>query len=69
HEAVYAGMNSVIELIRVLVEFGGVAAGKAAMALHDIDAGDPRLPLRALTAQQKDIVVDRMRNAGFLVKR
>ncbi|MGL5671467.1 MAG: dihydrodipicolinate synthase family protein, partial [Plesiomonas shigelloides] len=24
HEAVYAGMNSVIELIRVLVEFGGV---------------------------------------------
>ncbi|KAB7663785.1 dihydrodipicolinate synthase family protein [Plesiomonas shigelloides] len=69
HEAVYAGMNSVIELIRVLVEFGGVAAGKAAMALHDIDAGDPRLPLRALTAQQKDIVVDRMRNAGFLAKR
>lgn len=69
HEAVYAGMDSVIELIRVLVEFGGVAAGKAAMALHDIDVGDPRLPLRALTAQQKDIVVDRMRNAGFLVKR
>ncbi|MGL5605585.1 MAG: N-acetylneuraminate lyase, partial [Plesiomonas sp.] len=47
----------------------GVAAGKAAMALHDIDAGDPRQPLRALTAQQKDIVVDRMRNAGFLAKR
>ncbi|EHK5439700.1 dihydrodipicolinate synthase family protein [Aeromonas hydrophila] len=69
HDAVYRGMNSVIELIRILVEFGGVAAGKAAMELHDIDAGDPRLPLRALTAQQKHIVVERMRSAGFLVKR
>jgi N-acetylneuraminate lyase len=68
HTAVYRGMNSVIELIRVLVEFGGVAAGKAAMALHDIDAGDPRLPLRALTVQQKEIVVEKMRNAEFLLK-
>ncbi|GHA48899.1 dihydrodipicolinate synthase family protein [Photobacterium aphoticum] len=66
HDAVIKGMDSVIALIRVLVEFGGVAAGKAAMALHDIDAGDPRLPLKALTAEQKDIVATRMREAGFL---
>ncbi|MGL4268301.1 MAG: N-acetylneuraminate lyase, partial [Plesiomonas sp.] len=42
------------------------AAGKVAMALHDIDAGDPRLPLRALTAQQKEVVLEKMRSAGFL---
>ncbi|KXF82228.1 dihydrodipicolinate synthase family protein [Enterovibrio coralii] len=66
HDAVIKGMDTVIDLIRVLVEFGGVAAGKAAMALHDIDAGDPRLPLRALTAEQKEIVADKMRAAGFL---
>ncbi len=66
HAAVYKGMDSVVDLIRVLVEFGGVAAGKAAMALHDIDAGDPRLPLRALTAEQKITIETRMRAAGFL---
>lgn len=66
HAAVYRGMDTVIALIRVLVEFGGVAAGKVAMALHDIDAGDPRLPLRALTAQQKEVVLEKMRSAGFL---
>lgn len=66
HQAVIKGMDNVIDLIRVLVEFGGVAAGKAAMALHDINAGDPRLPLRTLTAEQKITVEQRMRAAGFL---
>ncbi|MGR5280097.1 dihydrodipicolinate synthase family protein [Photobacterium damselae] len=66
HAAVVKGMDNVIALIRVLVEFGGVAAGKAAMALHGIDCGDPRLPLRALTAEQKETVVAKMRDAGFL---
>ena len=59
-------MDNVVDLIRVLVEFGGVAAGKAAMSLHNIDAGDPRSPLTPLTAEQKSIVVEKMRNAGFL---
>lgn len=59
-------MDNVIALIRVLVEYGGVAAGKAAMALHDIDAGNPRLPLKALTAEQKADVVAKMQAAGFL---
>lgn len=61
--AVQRGMDHVIALIRVLVEFGGVAAGKAAMQLHGIDAGNPRLPLRALTKEQKQTVVNRMRDA------
>lgn len=46
-------MDSVIAIIRVLVEYGGVAAGKVAMQLHGIDVGDPRRPLRPLSAQQK----------------
>jgi N-acetylneuraminate lyase len=65
-ETVFDSMTNVIELIRVLVEFGGVAAGKAAMALHGIDAGDARLPLTPLTTEQKRIVVERMKAANFL---
>lgn len=61
--AVREDMDRVIALIRILVEFGGVAAGKAAMQLHGIDAGDPRLPLRTLTQEQKQLVVNRMRDA------
>ncbi|MUK63773.1 N-acetylneuraminate lyase [Aliivibrio fischeri] len=65
-EAVFNKMTNVIELIRVLVDFGGVAAGKVAMELHDINAGDPRLPLMPLTTEQKVTVATRMRNAGFM---
>ncbi len=65
-EAVFNKMTNVIELIRVLVDFGGVAAGKVAMELHDISAGDPRLPLMPLSAEQKATVVERMRAANFL---
>lgn len=63
---VAALMDKVIALIRVLVEYGGVAAGKAAMELHGIDAGDPRLPIRPLTTVQKADVVAKMRDADFL---
>ncbi|MBB1312725.1 MULTISPECIES: dihydrodipicolinate synthase family protein [Aliivibrio] len=66
HDAVFNKMTNVIELIRVLVEFGGVAAGKIAMELHDINAGDPRLPLMPLSAEQKLAVVEKMRAANFL---
>ncbi len=65
-EAVFNKMTNVIELIRVLVDFSGVAAGKVAMELHDINAGDPRLPLMPLSAEQKATVVERMRAANFL---
>ncbi|MGF1751109.1 dihydrodipicolinate synthase family protein [Vibrio cionasavignyae] len=63
---VSALMDKVIAIIRVLVEYGGVAAGKAAMALHGIDVGDPRLPIRALTTTQKADVIAKMRDADFL---
>jgi len=63
---VAALMDKVIAIIRVLVQYGGVAAGKAAMELHGIDAGNPRLPIRSLTAEQKADVVAKMRDADFL---
>ncbi|MGF1698518.1 dihydrodipicolinate synthase family protein [Vibrio lamellibrachiae] len=66
HDIVISKMDNVIALIRVLVEFGGVSAGKAAMALHDINAGDARLPLLPLTQEQKDTVINKMRSAEFI---
>ena len=41
----------------LLVRYGGVAAAKAMMAVHGIDAGDPRPPLKALTAAEKKTIV------------
>ena len=65
-ETVTALMDKVIGIIRPLVQFGGVAAGKAAMQLHGIDVGNPRLPLRTLSDEEKAEVVEQMRAAGFM---
>lgn len=59
-------MDKVIAIIRVLVQYGGVAAGKVAMKLHDIDVGDPRRPLRPMTEQQKQDALQAFRKADFL---
>ena len=59
-------MDKVIAIIRVLVEYGGVAAGKVAMQLHGIDAGDPRTPIKSLTAAQKADVLAKLRDADFM---
>jgi N-acetylneuraminate lyase len=59
-------MDKVIAIIRVLVEYGGVAAGKVAMKLHGIDVGDPRRPLRPMTEQQKQDALQAFRKADFL---
>jgi N-acetylneuraminate lyase len=66
HAQVSKLMDKVIALVRVLVEYGGVAAGKAAMHLHGIDVGNPRLPIRALSDAQKEDVVAKMAAAGFM---
>lgn len=59
-------MDKVIAIIRVLVEYGGVAAGKVAMQLHGIDAGDPRTPIKSLSAAQKADVLAKLRDADFV---
>lgn len=63
---VAACMDKVIAIIRVLVQYGGVAAGKVAMKLHGIDVGDPRRPLRPMTEQQKQDALQALRKADFL---
>jgi N-acetylneuraminate lyase len=65
-QTVTALMDKVIALIRPLVQYGGVAAGKAAKQLHGIDVGNPRLPIRALSDAEKQDVVAKMQAAGFM---
>ncbi|MEM6160484.1 dihydrodipicolinate synthase family protein [Erwinia sp. P6884] len=66
HQDVAACMDKVIAIIRVLVQYGGVAAGKVAMQLHGIDAGDPRRPLAPMNGQQKQDALRAFREADFL---
>ena len=58
----------VMKLVGVLSEFGGVAAGKAIMAMHGIDCGDPRLPIDALTDGQKQEIIQRVEALGIIEK-
>lgn len=66
HQDVAACMDKVIAIIRVLVQYGGVAAGKLAMQLHGIDVGYPRRPLRPMTSEQKRVALDAFRAADFI---
>ena len=56
-----AGMAKVCQIIYMLVQYGGVAAGKAMMKIHGIDVGDVRLPLKALTPAQKMDILSRLK--------
>ena len=48
-----------IEMIRLLVNYGGIPTGKAYMKLVGMDCGECRLPLRSLTSDQsKQFKVD-----------
>ena len=60
-ETARAGMAKLCSIVDILFRYGGVAAGKAMMAIHGIDAGNPRLPLKALTAGQKKDIVTRLK--------
>ena len=66
HQDVAACMDKVIAIIRILVQYGGVAAGKLAMQLHDIDVGAPRRPLRPMTSEQKRVALEAFRAADFI---
>lgn len=58
----------VVKLVDILVEFGGVSAGKAIMAMHGVDCGDARLPLSPLTAAQKEEIITRVEALGIIQK-
>lgn len=59
--AARAGMTRVCKIVDILVQYGGIAAGKAMMAFHGINAGDVRLPLKALTSEQKKDITSRLK--------
>ena len=60
-ETARTGMARLCSIVDLLVRYGGVAAGKAMMAVHGINAGNPRLPIKALTARQKKTIVTRLK--------
>ncbi|RTZ18026.1 N-acetylneuraminate lyase [Vibrio aquaticus] len=64
-ERVIELMDKVIAIIRILVQYGGVAAGKAAMQLHGIDVGDPRTPISALSEELKQEVIKKFQSIGL----
>lgn len=67
-DAVQAAMRKVCQVVDILVQYGGVAAGKVMMQAHGLDVGDPRLPLRALTADEKKDILTRL-DALEVIKR
>ena len=54
-----------VELIAVLLRYGGVRTGKAIMSFVGIDVGPPRLPLQPLTAEERDAVSDAYERLGY----
>ena len=60
-----AGMRKVCDIVDILVQYGGVAGGKAMMAVHGLDMGDVRLPCKSLTATEKADCVKRLKKIGY----
>lgn len=58
-------MKKVCDIVDILVEFGGVAAGKAMCAVHGVDLGTVRVPLKPLTKEQKASIVSRLKKIGY----
>lgn len=58
------GMDKVCKIVDILVQYGGVAAGKAMMAVHGLEMGDVRYPIRSLTAEEKRDCVERLEAIG-----
>lgn len=60
-----AGMKKVCDIVDILVQYGGVAGGKAMMAVHGLDMGGVRLPNVSLTDEQKADIVARIKKIGY----
>lgn len=59
------GMGRVCRIVDVLVKYGGVAAGKAMMAVHGLDLGGVRPPLTPLTPGQERDCRQSLEKIGF----
>jgi len=64
-KAVETGMKKVCDVVDILVQYGGVAGGKAMMAVWGLDMGGVRLPNVSLDAKQKADCVRRLKKIGY----
>ncbi|MBR4353884.1 MAG: dihydrodipicolinate synthase family protein [Kiritimatiellae bacterium] len=60
-----AGMKKVCDIVDILVQYGGVAGGKAMMKVWGLDMGGVRLPNVSLTEEQKADCVARLKKIGY----
>ena len=60
-----AGMKKVCDIVDILVQYGGVAAGKAMMAAWGLDLGDVRRPNVPLSSAEKADCVARLKKIGY----
>ena len=58
-------MKKVCDIVDILVEYGGVAGGKAMCKVWGVDLGTVRAPLKALTDAEKASIVKRIRKIGY----
>ena len=64
-KAAEKGMKKVCDVVDILVEYGGVAGGKAMCAVWGVDLGTVRQPLKALTDAEKKAIVARLKKIGY----
>ena len=62
---VEAGMKKVCDIVDILVQYGGVAGGKAMMAVWGLDMGGVRLPNVSLSDAAKADCVRRLKKIGY----
>lgn len=55
-----------VAMIQLMIEYGGLAAGKAIMKMIGIDCGPARLPLQALTEEQCQQLENKLQMIGIL---
>ena len=65
-DAVQASMRKVCQVVDILVQYGGVAAGKVMMAAHGLDLGDVRLPLKSISPEGKKDILARIEALGVI---
>lgn len=53
-------MRKVCQVVDILVQYGGVAAGKVIMSAHGLDMGDVRLPLKSISPEGKKDILERI---------
>ena len=59
------GMKQVCDIVDILVQYGGVAGGKAMMAVWGLDMGGVRLPNVSLSDEAKADCVKRLKKIGY----